>query len=88
MIVSELFLLLDLAIIFLCLMVVSVSGLCVLVDGVSAGSICVKSVFDSVLGCIESLFFVVVSSLNVCVMVSCFDLLCSCVTYCNNLGLI
>ena len=64
------------------------SGLfCVSMDGVFVDSMFVKLVFGSMLGCVGSVF-VASSSLNVCVIESCFNLLCSCVTYCNNLGLI
>ena len=60
---------------------------CVSMHGVSVDSMFVKSVFGSMLGCVGSLF-TASSSLNVCVIESCFDLLCSYVTYCNNLALI
>ena len=52
--------------------------------GGSAGSVLFKFVFGSVLG---SVWLLLITSF-LFVVESCFDLLCSCVTYCNNLGLI
>ena len=63
-----------------------VRGFYPLLEEGSVWSIFVKSVVE-LSGWIE-LLCAVVSISSVCVIVSCFALLCSCVTYCKSLGLI